>query len=85
MQVILNGEIWLDSTPARYEDLPVATPEYVAAEMEPEFRRAKIHIQPARYLSAAEAKALPTTWARRLGHGRPHPRFVHIEGVRRSD
>ncbi len=29
----------------------------------------------ARYLTAAEAKALPTTWARRLGHGRPHPQF----------
>ena len=28
--VTLNGEIWVDSTPARYEDLPVPTPEYVA-------------------------------------------------------
>ena len=84
VQVILNGEIWLDSTPARYEDLPVPTPEYVADEIEPEFRRAGIDLDPARYLTAAEAKALPTTWARRLGHGRPHPSFVHIEGVRRS-
>jgi 16S rRNA (adenine(1408)-N(1))-methyltransferase len=84
VQVTLNGEIWLDSTPARYEDLPVATPEYVADAIEPEFRRAGIDLGPSRYLTAAEAKALPTTWARRLGHGRPHPRFVHIEGVRRS-
>ena len=84
VQVVLNGEIWLDSTPARYEDLPVATPEYVEAEIEPEFRRAGIDLDPACYLTAAEAKALPTTWARRLGHGRPHPRFVQIEGVRRT-
>jgi len=84
VQVILNGEIWLDSTPARYEDLPVPTPEYVAEAIEPEFRRAGIDLDAARYLTAAEAKALPTTWARRLGHGREHPRFVHIEGVRRS-
>jgi 16S rRNA (adenine(1408)-N(1))-methyltransferase len=84
VQVVLNGEIWLDSTPARYEDLPVPTPQYVADEIEPEFRRAGIDIAPARYMTAAEAKGLPTTWARRLGHGRPHPSFVHIEGVRRS-
>jgi 16S rRNA (adenine(1408)-N(1))-methyltransferase len=85
VQVVLNGEIWLDSTPARYEDLPVPTPQYVADEIDPEFRRAGIDLGAARYLSAAEAKALPTTWARRLGHGRPHPRFVHIEGVRRNE
>ncbi len=84
VRVTLNGEIWLDSTPARYEDLPVPTPEYVASEIEPEFRRAGIDLGPARYLGADEAKALPTTWARRLGHGRPHPQFVHFEGVKRA-
>jgi 16S rRNA (adenine(1408)-N(1))-methyltransferase len=78
----LNGEIWLDSTPARYEDLPVATPDYVAEQIAPEFGRAGIDLAHARYMTASEAKSLPTTWARRLGHGRPHPRFVHIEGVR---
>ncbi len=30
LEVTLNGEIWLDSTPLRYEHLPVPTPEYVA-------------------------------------------------------
>ena len=30
LTVTLNGEIWLDSTPMRYEHLPVPTPEYVA-------------------------------------------------------
>jgi 16S rRNA (adenine(1408)-N(1))-methyltransferase len=81
VNVTLNGEIWLDSTPARYEDLPVPTPGYVADAIEPEFRRAGIALGPARYLTAAEAKALPTTWARRLGHGRAHPQFVHFAGV----
>src|SRR4051794_23728849 len=84
VNITLNGEIWIDSTPARYEELPVPTPEYVADVIEPEFRRAGIHLGPARYLDASEAKSVPTTWARRLGHGRAHPRFVHIEGVRRS-
>jgi 16S rRNA (adenine(1408)-N(1))-methyltransferase len=80
--VTLNGEIWVDSTPQRYEDLPVPTPEYVAAEVAPAFRAVGVEIGPARYLAAGETKSLATTWARRLGHGRPHPRFVHFEGVR---
>ena len=84
VQVTLNGEIWLDSTPARYADLPLPTPDYVAEAIEPEFRRNGIALGSARYLTAAEAKGLPTTWARRLGHGRSHPRFVHFEGVRRD-
>jgi 16S rRNA (adenine(1408)-N(1))-methyltransferase len=84
VRVVLNGEIWLDSTPARYEDLPVPTPEYVADVIEPAFGREGIDLGKARYLTGEEAKALPTTWARRLGHGRPHPRFVHIEGAYRG-
>ena len=83
VNVTLNGEIWLDSTPARFEDLPVPTPEYVAAEMEPEFRRAGIDIGPARYLSASEAKAVPTTWAA-FGPRPHHPQFLYLAGVRRG-
>ena len=79
--VTLNGEIWLDSTPARFEGLPVPTPEYVADVIAPGFAAVGIRLGAARYASAAEAKALPTTWARKLGHGRPHPTFVQFEGV----
>jgi 16S rRNA (adenine(1408)-N(1))-methyltransferase len=79
----LNNEIWLDSTPERFADLPLPTPEYVDANVAPAFARAGIDLTPARMLDAAEAKALPTTWAKRLGHSRPHPKFVHVEGVAR--
>ena len=81
VMVTLNGEIWLDSTPARYEHLPVPTPEYVADVVAAGMARVGISIDAARYSTAAEAKALPTTWARRLGHGRAHPSFVQFEGV----
>ncbi len=84
VNVTLNGEIWLDSTPNRFADLPVPTPEYVANEMEPGFRRAGIDLGAARYLSAPEATAIPTTWARRLGHGRSHPQFLYLAGIRRG-
>jgi 16S rRNA (adenine(1408)-N(1))-methyltransferase len=79
--VTLNGEIWLESTPTRYADLPVPTPTYVAEVVAPGFDAAGITLGAARYATAAEAKQLPTTWARRLGHGRDHPCFVQFEGV----
>jgi 16S rRNA (adenine(1408)-N(1))-methyltransferase len=82
--ITLNGEIWIESTPARYADLPVPTPEYVAEVVAPGFARAGVALGPPRYLSADEAKAVPTTWARRLGHGRAHPQFVHVEGSRQT-
>jgi 16S rRNA (adenine(1408)-N(1))-methyltransferase len=81
VSVTLNGEIWVDSTPARYEGLPVPTPEYVAEVIAPGFARNGIELGRARYSSADEAKNLPTTWARKLGHAREHPRFVQFEGV----
>lgn len=79
--ITLNGEIWVESTPARYADLPVPTPEYVRDVVAPGFARVGITLGPARYLTAEETKALPSTWARRLGHGREHPRFLHVEGT----
>ena len=82
VMVTLNGEIWLDSTPARYEHLPVPTPEYVADVVAAGMAHVGIRLDAARYASAAEAKELATTWARRLGHGRPHPSFVQFEGIR---
>ena len=79
--VTLNGEIWEASTPARYADLPVPTPAYVAEVVAPGFSRVGIALGPARYATAAETKELATTWARRLGHAREHPRFVQFEGA----
>jgi 16S rRNA (adenine(1408)-N(1))-methyltransferase len=83
VHVVLNGEIWEESLPQRFEHLPVPTPEYVGDVIAPAFGAAGVDLDPARYLSAHEAKSLPTTWARRLGERRAHPRFVAFDGVRR--
>jgi 16S rRNA (adenine(1408)-N(1))-methyltransferase len=83
LSVTLNGEIWIESTPSRYADLPVPTPDYVSDVIAPAFARAGIDVDDARALSAYEAKSLPTTWSRKLGHGRDHPVFVRFEGRRR--
>ena len=83
--VTLNGEIWIDSTPARFEHLPVPTPEYVADVVAAGLARFGVRLVDVGYSSAAAAKALPTTWARRLGHGRAHPSFVWFEAVRAGE
>jgi 16S rRNA (adenine(1408)-N(1))-methyltransferase len=82
LEVTLNGEVWEESTPARYAELAVPTPEYVAQVIAPKFATAGLDVGPARLLTAEEAKALPTTWARRIGHGRAHPRFVFFAARR---
>jgi len=81
VSVTLNGEIWREPAPARYARLPIPTPEYVAEVVAPGFRRVGIELGDARYSTATEAGDLATTWARRLGRGRDHPRFVQFEGV----
>jgi 16S rRNA (adenine(1408)-N(1))-methyltransferase len=81
VRVTLNGEIWIDSTPTRYEPLPVPTPEYVAEVIAPGFARHGVILEGGRYSTAEEAKSLPTTWARKLGHAREHPVFVQFAGV----
>jgi len=84
VEVTLNGEIWHDSTPARYADLPLPTPEYVGDVVAPAFARAGIDIGAARWLDASVAKDIPSTWARKLAHGRAHPKFLRFDGVARS-
>jgi 16S rRNA (adenine(1408)-N(1))-methyltransferase len=81
LTVTLNGEIWLDSTPARYENLPSPTPEYVSEVVAAGLTRVGFRFGTARYATAAEAKSLPTTWSRRLGHGRAHPSFVRFDSI----
>lgn len=81
LMVTLNGEIWVDSTPARYGQLPVPTPGYVADVVAPGFTLVGIRLGDARYSTVAEAKQLSTTWAKKLGHGRDHPRFVQFDGT----
>jgi 16S rRNA (adenine(1408)-N(1))-methyltransferase len=81
VEVTLNGEIWHDSTPLRFVDLPVPTPEYVADVVAPAFARAGIDVGAARWLDASEAKNIPSTWARKLGHRRAHPKFLRFERI----
>jgi 16S rRNA (adenine(1408)-N(1))-methyltransferase len=79
--VVLNGEMWA-TAPARFEHLPLPTPEYVAETIAPAFARTGITLGAARWMTLEETADLHTTWARKLRHGRTHPRFLVFEGAR---
>ena len=80
--IVLNGEIWSDSLPTRYRDLPAPTTEHIGAVVVPALANAGVTIDEVRWMDADEAHGIQTTWARRLGHGRPHPRFLLLGGHR---
>jgi 16S rRNA (adenine(1408)-N(1))-methyltransferase len=82
--VTLNGEIWADSTPAKFEYLPIPTPEYVGDVIAPAFAAVGYAVSRAYWLGAEEAHGIHSTWARKLGHGRAHPRFLRFEGARNT-
>lgn len=78
-EVTLNGEIWLDSMPVRYEHLPIPTPDYVRDVIAPAFAAAGLVVDTdARVLTEHEVAELQSTWARKLAHGRAHPTFVRF-------
>ena len=83
LDIVLNGEMWA-STPARFAHLPLPTPEYVAETIAPAFARSKVSLGAARWMRTDETIQLHTTWARKLSHGRGHPRFLVFGGVAAS-
>ncbi|HEY4376530.1 MAG TPA: class I SAM-dependent methyltransferase [Acidimicrobiales bacterium] len=85
VHVVLNAEIWHENTPGRFADLPVPTAEHAAEVIVPGFAAAGLDVTDVRYLAADETAAMPTTWAKRLGSTRDHPRFLAIDATRRAD
>ncbi len=81
VEIVLNGEMWA-STPARFEHLPLPSPEYIAETVAPAFARANVALGAARWMTVDETEKLHSTWARKLAHGRTHPRFLFFSGIR---
>jgi 16S rRNA (adenine(1408)-N(1))-methyltransferase len=85
IDIVFNAEVWEDSTPKDMADLPAVTVDYVDQTLRPAYEAAGIDVTDVHEMSEAEIKDLPTTWARKLAHGR-HPKFVRVVGrVRPAD
>jgi 16S rRNA (adenine(1408)-N(1))-methyltransferase len=81
LHVILNGEVWSDPVPVDARDLPEPTVAYVEDVLAPAYaERAGIAIEGVRDMPPDAAHAIPSTWAKKLRHGRPAPRFVEFSG-----
>lgn len=76
--VVLNGEVWGDPVPVDARDLPEPTVPLVEGTLAPAWAAAGLRVDEARWLEADEIAAIPSTWARRLAHGRAHPRFLSV-------
>lgn len=79
LTIVFNGEVWEDSTPKDMAELPAVTVDYVTQTLAPRYAEYGIEVDDVHAMDEAEIKALSTTWARKLAHGR-HPLFVLARG-----
>lgn len=80
LHVILNGEIWGDPVPVEARHLPEPTVVYVREVLTPAYEREGIVLEDARLMTPGATAAIPSTWAKRLAHGRDEPRFIEFDG-----
>ena len=76
--LVLGADAWSHPVPVEVRDLPEPTLERVEETLAPAYAAAGLRVEEARLLSPQEIAALPSSWARRLAHGRDSPRFVAI-------
>ena len=81
LDLVLNAEVWEEPVPVEARDLPPLTVDLVTGSLAPSYRARRIEVRWVGRLAREEIDRLPSTWARRLSHGREHPNFVHVEAV----
>jgi 16S rRNA (adenine(1408)-N(1))-methyltransferase len=81
LDLVLNAEVWEEPVPVEARDLPPLTVDHVTGWLAPRYRARGIEVRRVGRLAREEIDRLPSTWARRLSHGREHPNFVHVEAV----
>ena len=80
-ELVLNAEVWEEPVPVEARDLPRPTVEYVASELAPRLAERGIEVRRVGRLARGEVDRLPSSWARRLSHGREHPNFLRVEAA----
>lgn len=79
--IVLNGEVWGDPVPVEARGLPEPTVERVHDVLAPAWAPLGLAVRDARWLAPDEIARIPSTWARKLSHGRAHPRFLAVDAV----
>jgi 16S rRNA (adenine(1408)-N(1))-methyltransferase len=78
LELVLNAEVWEEPVPLEARDLPRPTVEFVAGELAPRLAERGIEVRRVARLAREEIDRLPSSWARRLSHGRGQPNFLHV-------
>lgn len=78
VDLVLGADIWDEPVPLEIRDLPTVGLDYVSSQLTPRYARAGLPIDHVELLGEGEWRALPSSWARRLAHGRHAPKFVRI-------
>jgi 16S rRNA (adenine(1408)-N(1))-methyltransferase len=83
LELVLNAEVWEEPVPLEARDLPRPTVEFVAGELAPRLAERGIEVRRVARLAREEIDRLPSSWARRLSHGRAQPNFLHVTAALR--
>lgn len=79
VELVLGADIWDEPVPLDIRQLPVVDLTYVHEVLTERYAAAGLAIEDAEVLPEAAWRAIPSSWARRLAHGRREPTFVRIE------
>lgn len=80
LRVVVNGADWGQArAPRRMRRLPQLTPEHARTTLAPAYALHGIQVTAARHLTDGEIRALESTWAKRLAHGRDGLRLTLID------
>lgn len=78
VELVLGTDIWDEPVPVDVRGLPTVDLTYVNDTLTGCYEAAGLTIEQATVLPEDEWRALPSSWARRLAHGRREPKFVRI-------
>lgn len=81
LRVLLNAGAW-GSAPARLVGVPRPDPDLARRVIAPALAQAGFTATEVRMLGEDEARAVPSTWARRLAHRGRTPEFLLVEARR---
>lgn len=79
IEVVLNAELWNQSVPVSFDDLPELDAGFATEVLVPAYSAHGIDVTGAGMMSPDDVKALDSSWSRRLAHGR-HPAFLYLRG-----
>jgi 16S rRNA (adenine(1408)-N(1))-methyltransferase len=80
IRIYLNYDAKYEPIEMERKNLPDLTEEFIEGALVPSYESHRIHLSSHRFMDNSEARAIPSTWARRLGHGRVRSTLL-LEGT----